>query len=481
MNKILQYKKLVLLIMFTALMASCKKDFLELVPKGKQVAQTVTDYDLLLNSLELLNVSTDAQVSMGDEVAAVNAYFEGAELRTQRLFKWSDVIYEPGQDAKEMDVPMKNIYRYNKIINEVMEASGGTEKKKRELRAEALAGRAWTYFLLINYYGKPYNGATAANDLGFPIVKKADVTETKLTRASVKEVYDFIIDDLTTAITDLPIQTTHRMRMSKAAAEGILGKVYVFMGQFDKALPLLNAAFTGFDNATIPVKLYNYNETFASGGAFMPVGMFGPRMPSAWLNQENVIAKQFLNFWSFTNNELVITKETADLYMPSDFRLNFYAPNAFFGNDYPAGLKRRIGPFSVGYGINVPDLLLLRAESKARMSDLEGAVNDVETLRKNRMPAIDAIVPIASKASKSSLVKFILDERIREFALQGYRWFDMRRLSVDQEFSATVKTNHQLFDDNGNVVATYTLKPERLVMQLPKKIIEENPGMENNP
>lgn len=468
-------------MLLATLMTSCKKNFLELVPKGKQIAQSVTDYDLLLNSLELLNVSTDAQVPMGDEVAAVNSYFEGAELRTQRLYKWNDAIYETGQDAKEMEVPMKNIYRYNKIINEIMDASGGTDAKKKEIRAEALAGRAWTYFLLINYYGKPYNEATAANDLGFPIVKNADVTETKFTRASVKDVYSFIIDDLTTAIADLPVQTTHRMRMSRAAAEGILGKVYVFMGQFDKALPLLNAAFNGFNNATIPVKLYNYNETFASGGAFMPLGMFGPKMPSTWLNQENVIAKQFINFWSFTNNELVITKETADLYLPSDFRLNFYAPNAFFGDDYPAGLKRRIGPLPVGYCVNVPDILLLRAESKARTSDLAGAVNDVELLRKNRMPLADAIVPASAKSTKTNLVKFILDERIREFALQGYRWFDMRRLSVDQEFSATIKTTHQLFGDNGNVVATYTLKPERLVLQFPKKIIDENPGMENNP
>ena len=68
---------------------------------------------------------------------------------------------------------------------------------------EAMAGRAWTYFLLINYYGKPYSAATAATDPGFPIIQVADVTTTTFTRASVQEVYDFIIKDLTTAIPNL--------------------------------------------------------------------------------------------------------------------------------------------------------------------------------------------------------------------------------------------------------------------------------------
>jgi hypothetical protein len=134
-------------------------------------------------------------------------------------------------------------------------------------------------FFLINYYGKPYS-ASAGTDAGFPIIMEADVTETSFKRASVQEVYDFIIQDLVTAMPDLPLQTTHRIRMSKAAAEAILGKVYVFMGKFDKALPELNAAFADLARSTIPVRLYDYNNTFAPGGSFLPIGLFGPTYPT---------------------------------------------------------------------------------------------------------------------------------------------------------------------------------------------------------
>ena len=67
---------------------------------------------------------------MGDEIAAVEPYFSGAALRSQRLFRWDDLIYEPEQNAPELAVPMTNIYLYNKVIAEVMNSTDGTEQEK---------------------------------------------------------------------------------------------------------------------------------------------------------------------------------------------------------------------------------------------------------------------------------------------------------------------------------------------------------------
>ncbi|HWK06737.1 MAG TPA: RagB/SusD family nutrient uptake outer membrane protein [Puia sp.] len=459
---------------------SCKKSFLEVTPKGKLIAQKVSDYDLLLNNLTLLNVDPNAQMVMGDEIAAADPYFTGTDVRTQRLFRWDDVVYDPGQDAKEMTIPMQNIYTYNVIINEISTATNGTDQQKKSLQAEAMAGRAWTYFLLINYYGKPYTEATAATDPGYPIVTVADVTTTKFVRASVKDVYDFIVSDLTAAIPALPTQMTYRIRMSKAAAEGLLAKVYMFMGKFDLALPLLNASFTDLAGNSVPISLYDYNKTFATGGAFLPIGFFGPAYPATISNQENLYARQAFDTWTFVNNEIVINSATVSLFGSSDLRLNFYAPNAFFGSNYPAGLKRRIGPIEVQNGVILPDLYLLRAECKARLNDLSGAKADVETLRVNRMPAADAPVPDTTASQETTLLNFIFNERVREFAVQGFRWFDMRRLSVDPLFTGATYT-HNLYSATGSITNTYTLKPARFVLRFPQKVIDQNPGMENNP
>lgn len=480
MKTIYKLSTSVIVFLLCSTLISCKKSFLEVTPKGKLIAQKVSDYDLLLNNLDLVNMNTVAQVPMGDEVAAIEPYFNGAQVNTQRLFRWDDVIYEPTEKAAEMETPLRNIYAYNKIINEVSNATDGNEQQKLAIRAEALAGRAWTNFLLINYFGKPYKASTAATDPGFPILKQADVTETKFTRASVKEMYDFIVDDLLRAIPNLPAKTTHRVRMSKAAAEALLGKVYMFMGKFNEALPQLNASIEDIANSAIPVQLYDYNVTFGPGGQFLPIGLFGPSYPYVPNIHESVFAKQSYNRWTFTLNELVITKQTVDLYQPSDLRLKFFSSTAYSGPAFPNGLLRKIGPSNSQLGVVVPDIYLLRAECKARLNDLPGAKTDVETLRIKRMPRTSSDVPALIAAQQLPLLKFIFEERIREFAVTGYRWFDMRRLSVDPLFAGTTFT-HTLYSETGTVANTFTLRPERMVLRLPQKVMDENPDTQNNP
>lgn len=464
-------------------LTACKKSFLEVVPKGKLIAQTSSDYNLLLSNLDLLNIgAANVQVFMGDEVAAVEPYFSVAALKTQRAFRWDPVIYEPNEDAGETLIPMKNIYLYNKVINEVPDATDGTDALKLTIAAEARAGRAWTYFMLINYYGKPYNAATATTDPGFPIVEAADVTTTTFTRASVQQVYDFIIKDLVTAIPSLNVQVTNRTRMSKAAAEGILGKVYMFMGRFNDALPMLNAAIADMANQATPVRLYDYNVEFATGGVFLPISTStGPASVLLPNNVESVYAKQFSNSWTFTANEIVITPQTAALYGSSDLRLKFFVNSTYSTKlAYPvAGVLRRQGGSQTTFGVLVPDLYLLRAECKCRNNDLAGAKVDVEALRVKRMPAANAVVPAATANDKTLLLQFILDERVREFAVQGARWFDMRRLSVDPLFQANTYT-HTLYSATG-VPTLFQLKPERLVLRFPQKLMDQNPNIENNP
>lgn len=395
-------------------------------------------------------------------------------------FRYEDEVYEADQDADEMTTLMKALYVYNKIINEVPESTGGTEAQKKSLAAEAKAGRAWCYFLLINYYGKPYQATTAASDAGYPIITEADVTAAKFERASVKAVWDFIVNDLTEAIPDLPAQNTHRLRMSRPAAQGLLGKVYMFMGKFSEAQPLLDAAMTGITATPIPVRLYDYNVTFATGGAFLPIGLFGPTYPTTPNNEENMYARQFGNPWSLAANELVLTPQTVALYGTTDLRRKFMSATPYpSGAAFPNGMMRRSGPTTAQMGFLVPDLYLLRAECRARLGDLAGAKTDVEALRVKRMPAADAPVPSNVAADQVQLVKFILEERLREFAGLGYRWFDMRRLSVDPTYASTVGYKHYQYATSG-AATEHTLRPERLTLRLPRKVMEQNPGMQNN-
>lgn len=481
----LTYKNTIKTVVLLSLvvLSSCKKSFLEVVPKGKLIAQNVSEYNLLLSSLPLINIGTaNSQVLMGDEIAAFEPYFSSATLKTQRTFRWDDVLYQPDEDAGEILIPMTNIYVYNKVINEVPDALEGTAQDKLRIAAEARVGRAWTYFQLINYFGKPYNEATSATDPGYPIVREADVAATKFTRASVKEVYDFILQDLTTAMPDLPAVISHRTRVSKSAGEAILAKVLVFMGRYNEAIPHFDAAIEGIQNALVPVRLYDYKIELSTGGAYFPVGVNGPANPTIVNQAESIFAKQFSNSFLGSANEIVINPKTVALFSPTDLRLKWYSPNARSGPAYAANVLKKNGSTQTPFGVLVPDLYLLRAECKVRTNDLAGGIADVEFLRTHRFPANDPAIAVPESVAedKMTLLSYVLEERIREFAVNGYRWFDMRRLSVDPLFQQETYT-HTVYSVTGSVAETITLKPERFVMRFPQKLMDQNPGMPNNP
>jgi starch-binding outer membrane protein, SusD/RagB family len=101
-------------------------------------------------------------------------------------------------------------------------------------------------------------------------------------------------------------------------------------------------------------------------------------------------------------------------------------------------------------------------------------------LRKHRIEPADAAVPAPVAGNQNDLIKFIIDERTREFALEGYRWFDMRRLSTDPLFANSVYT-HTLYKQDGST-EVYTLnQPNRFVLKFPRNFTDANPDMPNNP
>jgi hypothetical protein len=478
--------------------SSCKKSFLEIVPKGELVATTYDDYNLLMNSTFFYEYNIgggwQAAALMGDEVGADEGLFSASsgapfqQAQSQALFRWNDVVFQSSDYMGNTFISnfLKNIFSCNKIINEVTAVPGGTTQQKLEIQAEAKATRAFIYFQLINYFGKPYAAATASADPGFPVITTADITIHNLSRNSVQEVYDFIIKDMTEAIPNLQATPPVATRMSKPAVEGLLGKVYLSMGRYKDAMDQINASFRDIAAMAVPPHLYNYNVTFASGGSFLPVDpATGPASP--FNNEtdltESVVATMFLGGNSpngFSSEYLVITPETRALYGVSDWRLKFYSNSRQYGGTYVNGMLHKNGVQFIRFGLEMPDLYLLSAECKARLNDLSGAKADVETLRKSRMPLADAPVPAVSATDQTALIRFIIDERIREFAATGYRWFDMRRLSADPLFSGQPAAVHKLYLTAGGTTG-FTLRQERLTLRLPPSYIDLNPGMVNNP
>jgi len=478
--------RVLITVLFISLMlhTSCSKSFLEIEPKGSRVAKTTLDYEQLMNAVSL-QVPYPPSLYLGDEMAAQETYMDAAQIRTQRLFRFEARVYDEDQLPNET-WPLTNIYTFNKVINEVMQSQGGTDQQKRAILAEAKVGRALCHLYFLNDYSLPYNAATAATDLGIPLLTKADVTQTTFVRASVQECYDFIIKDLEDALPDLgPL--VHRRKFSRMAAEFILGRVYLYMAKFNEARTHVDAAFAELGNATVPLALYDYNVVLDpdDSGTWFPDFGFGlSNYPLAANNTQVIYNLSMTNFQLPQANTFVYSPETAALFDPMDKRLLLFSDTEMFNPDkvFPLGMRRYSASLFSGLeiGPSLPDLYLMRSELKARAGDLSGAKSDLEILRAKRMPANIAAVPSGIAANKEALVRYILDERIREFATSGMRWLDMRRLSADPVYSNTVKYTHKLYDDAGNVVATYTLKPERFALKFGERMLAENKGLVEN-
>lgn len=96
--------------------------------------------------------------------------------------------------------------------------------RKTQLEAEAKFLRGLYYFDLVQQFGN------------IPLVLESyDKVKTDFKRASVKEVYESIIADLTAAFENLPPVATAQGRSNKAAAAHLLAKVYLTRGSATSA------------------------------------------------------------------------------------------------------------------------------------------------------------------------------------------------------------------------------------------------------
>lgn len=126
-------------------------------------------------------------------------------------------------------------------------------------------------------------------------------------------------------------------------------------------------------------------------------------------------------------------------------------------------------------------MLLIVAEAKAHNNDLTGAATAIKMLRDARFGSAQAL---AVYSSQQEAFAAILDERRVEFAFEGHRWKDIKRLGA--------RANQGVSRDAVDVAEfgmTQTLAPDDYRFTLPLPLVEfnanpdlraqQNPGYNN--
>lgn len=459
-----------LLILVLVLITSCnKEEWLDIKPKGQVIPTTVKDYRLLLDQIDR---SGDGfpKISPGFSNAYENTDYLSDDFAINdntasrfgqeiiRAYTWNDNIYLANQEDRDWANLYGQIYPANIVIEEIMSATNGSEEEKLQLLAEAKIHRAFSYFALVNMYGLHYNSNAASNP-GVPMRLDSNLEGADLSRKSVQEVYDLILNDLKSSISnlpDVPESNNHKHRPSKASTYAFLARVYLFMGDYNKALEAANNSYASYST------INNYNNY----GLYFNV-----------LNLDEQQDDKQLLWTKMSPNSyrlLVASNELFSMYSDNDLRKAMFSPISFlFG--IPEEGNALATPFFTqyrGFGFTVPEVLLMRAECNARLNNLEQALADINLIRENRLVQ-GTFTPITS-TDRDEVIKIVKNERRMELVGSGLRFFDLKRYN---EFdNANITLTREL---NGQ---TYTLQANGNNWAIPiaQKYIEATPEIGNN-
>lgn len=439
--------KYLLMLLILISFSGCT-DYLDIVPKGKLIPTTVEDYENMLNEMTVVSYGDYFNDLLTDDVFLPEenpgALFSRQSLHARRIYTFKKQVFDPGSNDFLWTETYRRIFYFNSVANDIMKATDGTESNKKSVRAEALFGRALEHLLLVNIYARHYDPATAATDPGVPLVLVADISA-KHRRNTVKEVYDQIILDLDEAVKSLPANSKiTKFRTNKAAGYALLSRVYLYMGDYAKALDYANQTLalynTLVDMNTFKIVIpgpFPYVPGSPVGWTDIPVGQSHP---------ESIVARHFLRPFGIGMDACASTELSA-LFDNNDRRWTLYYANAWPplppNIDYWTRYKVKVYLRGDYYNnaLSTPEVYLTRAECKARANDKQGALDDVNKLRKNRIvtAAYKDFTLADFNNDQEKVLRFVLDERRRELAFMGTRVADLKRLNKDPRFAKVIK------------------------------------------
>ena len=348
------------------------------------------------------------------------------------------------------------IYRCNDVLGHM---AGKTLVNGDKYRGEALFLRSWWYFSLYRVFG------------GVPVtttvVSPADAKN--IARCSDEDMYNRLTEDLTEAIGLLPEKRSKEVaRVTKIAAQALLAKVYLTFGKYPEAQKVLEDAMTDtgyglmattaqvFDisnkmNKEIIFALY-YNKTNDHGHGYW------------YSTNTNVLADvrnptpEFKAIYSADDNRLNLintyTKITNSLYAMTKWMDTYDAQfTQQVGNDFPL--------------LRYADVVLMYAEALGQQGNISGALT---YLNKTRKRAGLAELTEAEVADKKAFIQELADERGREFALEGQRWFDLVRLDLAVDF---FKARGYSVDSHNLL---FPIPQDQIEIVNDKSILWQNPG-----
>lgn len=127
-------------------------------------------------------------------------------------------------------------------VDNVAQETAEDSAAVREIKGAAYFARAYGYSNLVTRYCKEYDAATAATELGLPLVTTVDVNA-KPARASLQATYDLILNDLKEAETLMANVHDDITAPTLEAAVALKARVCLYCKQYDEAIAAAESLF----------------------------------------------------------------------------------------------------------------------------------------------------------------------------------------------------------------------------------------------
>ncbi|MES2458360.1 MAG: RagB/SusD family nutrient uptake outer membrane protein [Bacteroidota bacterium] len=470
MKKITIWGMLLMIVMLTG---ACQK-YLDVKKNSiDKFIETAEDCQRILDNHDVMNIRypSDGEASADNYFIGENIY-PGLELESKQIYTWQSGAISTG--SGQWLYAYQIIYYANVVLESLEKIKSETDPVQyNHIKGSALFFRAYSLWNIAQVHCQPYD-ANATTNLGVPARTTADLNDT-YDRGTVKDTYDRIISDLSQAVDLVPINTTPT-RPNKTSCEAMLARVYLSMENYDLALKFADESIQR--NGT----LLDYNQLSDTDGS--PFVQFNDEVlfHSLMIDNPLLVSGDAFNPGARINADLVNTYDDNDLRKTLFFNANLTSgPDP--GNpdntiDVPDGTYRFDGNYSPNSdgtlfnGLTTAEIYLTRAECRARLGNLPGALNDLNFLLVKRWKEGTYVNYTSSNAD--DVLRKILDERRKELVMRGLRWTDLRRLNKDSRFRITLSRS------DGN--ATYTLPPGdlRYVLLIGQNVINRS-GMQQNP
>lgn len=462
-NHLFFHRNKLLLLLGMGMLFSCgKSSFLDKKPNTDFIIPTtLTDFQALLDNNAVMGITPALGEFSADNFYLRDSFWLTLDAKEHNAYIWAQDIFDAQPQQDDWDLPYEQVFYANVVLDGLpnVKVDSTNIQQWKTLKGAALFLRAYAFYNIAQIFAPAFDSASTDVNEGIPLRLSPNV-DAPSTRASVKDTYRQILDDLDSAVNLLPsaIPFTNRNRPSKPAAFAMLARVYLGMRAYSLAKVSADSCIQLYPTLT------DYNDV--PSGTNLPFTVMEPEViyQSSFLTSSTQVLVGVFYPRCVVDSVLYASYASGDLRSQIYYRINSAgAPNlrgSYTGNFYP---------FS---GLATDEVYLVRAECLARAGQKDLALADLNLLLKNRWINNGSFSPVTAGSATAAL-DTILVERRKELAFRGLRWTDLRRLNKG---GANIKLTRVLFGQ------TYQLLPNSAlyVLPIPPDVINLS-GINQNP